>query len=65
MATPPEKSRPTEPALWAFAVSVVVLAGPVRTLGAAPGRGWAAPFLAWLVVIGLGAWAAHRASTPP
>ena len=65
MAPPPDKSRAAEPALWAFAVSVVLLVGPVRSLWAAPERGWLAPFLLWLGVICLGAWAIHRPSTPP
>jgi len=65
MAPPPDKSRAAEPALWAFAVSLVLLAGPARTLWAAPDRGWAAPFLVWLAVIVLGAWAVHRPHTPP
>jgi len=64
MAPPPDKSRAAEPALWAFAVSLVLLAGPVRALWATPERGWAAPFLVWVVVIAIGAWAVHRASTP-
>ena len=65
MAPPPDKSRAAEPALWAFAVSLVLLAGPARVLWAAPGRGWAAPFVLWTLVIVLGAWAVHRASAPP
>jgi hypothetical protein len=65
MAPPPDKSRAAEPALWAFGVSLVLLVGPVRSLWATPERGWLAPFLLWLGVICLGAWAVHRASTPP
>lgn len=65
MAPPPDKSRAAEPALWAFAVCLVLLVGPVRSLWAAPERGWLAPFLVWLAVICLGAWAVHRPSTPP
>jgi hypothetical protein len=65
MAPPPDKSRAAEPALWAFAVSLVLLVGPVRSLWAAPERGWLAPFLLWLFVICLGAWAVHRPSAPP
>ena len=65
MAPPPDKSRAAEPALWAFALSLVLFAGPARFLWAAPGRGWAAPFVVWLLVIGLGAWAVHRTSAPP
>lgn len=65
MAPPPDKSRAAEPALWAFAVALVLLVGPARVLWAEPARGWLAPFLLWLVVIGLGAWAVHRASAPP
>jgi hypothetical protein len=65
MAPPPDKSRAAEPALWAFAVSLVLLAGPARVLWAAPERGWAAPFVVWGLVIGLGVWAVHRASAPP
>jgi hypothetical protein len=65
MASPPDKSRAAEPALWAFAVAVVVLAGPARVLWADPARGWLAPFLVWSLVIGLGAWAVHRVSAPP
>lgn len=65
MALPPDKSRAAEPALWAFGVSLVLLVGPVRSLWATPDRGWLAPFLLWLGVICLGAWAVHRASAPP
>jgi hypothetical protein len=65
MAPPPDKSRAAEPALWAFAVSLVVLAGPARFLWADPHRGWFAPFLVWMAVIGLGAWAVHRTSGTP
>jgi len=65
MASPPDKSRAAEPALWAFAVAVVVIAGPARSLWANPERGWLAPFVVWVAVILLGAWAVHRASTPP
>ena len=65
MAPPPDKSRAAEPALWAFAVSLVLLIGPVRSLWGTPGHGWLAPFLLWLGVICLGAWAVHRTSTPP
>ena len=46
-------------------VLVVALVGPVRSLWAAPERGWLAPFILWLFVICLGAWAVHRPSTPP
>jgi len=62
MAPPPDKSRAVEPALWVFAVSLVVLAGPARVLWADPARGWLAPFCVWIAVIGLGAWAVHRTS---
>ena len=65
MAPPPDKSRATEPALWAFAVSLVLLVGPARVLWAAPERGWLAPFLLWMAVIGVGAWAIHRPGAPP
>jgi hypothetical protein len=65
MASPPDKSRAAEPALWAFAVALTVVAGPARSLWANPERGWLAQFLVGLAVIGLGAWAVHRASTPP
>jgi hypothetical protein len=65
MAPPPDKSRAVEPALWAFAVSLVLMVGPVRTLWATPEGGWILPFVLWLLIIGLGAWAVHRASTPP
>jgi hypothetical protein len=65
MAPPPDKSRATEPALWAFAVSLVLLVGPARVLWAAPARGGLAPFVLWVVVIVLGAWAVHRPSAPP
>ena len=44
---------------------VAALPDPVRSLWANPERGWLAPFLLWLGVICLGAWAVHRASTPP
>ena len=57
--------RAVEPALWAFAVSLVLLVGPVRALWATPEAGWILPFVLWLLIIGLGAWAVHRASTPP
>jgi hypothetical protein len=65
MAPPPDKSRSAEPALWVFAVALVLLLGPARALWAAPARGWLAPFIAWVVIIG--AWAVHRTSTsaPP
>lgn len=65
MAPPPDKSRAAEPALWAFAVSLVLLISPVRSLWAVPEHGWLAPFLLWLGVICLGAWAIHRGTTPP
>ena len=51
MAPPPDKSRAAEPALWAFALSLVLLVGPARAL--------------WAAVICLGAWAVHRPSSPP
>jgi len=65
MAPPPDKSRVVEPALWVFAVALVLLTGPVRVLWATPERGWTAPFLLWAALIGLGAWAVHRGSAPP
>jgi hypothetical protein len=65
MASPPDKSRAAEPALWAFGVALALFAGPGRALWAEPSRGWLAPFVVWLVVIGLGAWAVHRTSSPP
>jgi hypothetical protein len=65
MAPPPDKSRAAEPALWAFALTLVLLIGPARVLWAEPARGWLAPFLLWLAIIGLGAWIVHRPSAPP
>jgi len=32
MAPPPDKSRAAEPALWAFALTLVLLVGPARVL---------------------------------
>src|SRR5262249_54956023 len=65
MAPPPDKSRAAPPPLWGLAASPVLLVGPARALWATADRGWLAPFILWLGVICLGAWAVHRPSTPP
>ncbi len=57
MSPAPPSGRSVDLCLFAFGVALLILATPLRQIWAAPGLPWPVPFLVWLAVILLGAWA--------
>ncbi len=57
MNGPPPSGRSVDLCLLAFGIALLLLASPIRQLWAVEGLPWPVPFLVWLAVIGLGAWA--------
>ena len=53
----PPSGRSVDLCLLAFGVALLLLATPLRQLWAVEGRPWFTPFLVWLAIIALGAWA--------
>ncbi len=64
MASPPDRSRPPELALWTFGVAAVLFLTRARLLWADGTHSWLLPFALWAGVIALGAWAARRTEGP-
>ncbi|MCP3164553.1 MULTISPECIES: hypothetical protein [Myxococcus] len=60
MKRPPEQDAPAMPSLLVFTIAVLLFGSPLRRLWLAEDAPGYMPFVVWLGVIALGAWAAYR-----